>query len=187
MIGRRSFIATSLALAGGVLLSNGKGGLGNRAQAKPADGFVDVVLFDDAGRKLGSAHVAKVIKSDAEWQAQLTAKQFEVARQHGTERAYTGDTFNLHERGLYRCVCCHNALFSSDTKYDSGTGWPSFWAPIAPQNVRTAVDNSLGTTRDEVACVQCDAHLGHVFDDGPPPTHLRYCMNSASLKFVKRP
>ncbi|HEY5102201.1 MAG TPA: peptide-methionine (R)-S-oxide reductase MsrB [Steroidobacteraceae bacterium] len=187
MIARRGFIAGTLAIAGYILLPEGKSHLFKVAYAKPADGFVSLVLFDDSGKKLRTARTAKVVKTDAEWRAQLTPLQFEVARQRGTQRAYTGDTYNLEAPGLYRCVCCRNALFSSATKYDSGTGWPSFWAPIAQQNIRIADDNSLGSTRSEVACVQCDGHLGHVFDDGPPPTHLRFCMNSASLKFVKKP
>jgi peptide-methionine (R)-S-oxide reductase len=186
MIARRRLLLGSLSAAGSLLLLKGAGGFLNQADAKDADGLINLILFDDAGKSLGASRTSKVIKSDAEWHALLTPLQFEVARKHGTERAFSGDTYNLHERGLYRCVCCRNALFSSDTKYDSGTGWPSFWAPIAAQNVRTSNDTTLGMTRSEVACVQCDAHLGHVFDDGPPPTHLRYCMNSASLKFVKR-
>ena len=146
---------------------------------------VTIVEFSDSGKREGKKSVDRVIKSEEEWKKQLSPLSFEVTRQAGTERSYTNENPNAHAKGIFRCICCDNALFDSSTKFDSGTGWPSFWQPIAKENVVETVDASLGMTRTAVSCRLCDAHLGHVFDDGPRPTGLRYCMNSVAMKFVK--
>ena len=183
---RRRFLTTSgLALAGAALWTLHKPRLVAASGAPSSARNVTIVQFSDAGERIGVVSVPKVVKTNAEWKKQLSSNVFDITRHADTEMAFSGKYWNLHDKGLYRCICCDNALFSSATKFESGTGWPSFWEPIAKENVHESSDSSLGMMRTAVSCRLCDAHLGHVFDDGPRPTGLRYCMNSLSLRFVK--
>ena len=145
---------------------------------------VTLALFADDGTPQGVATVRKDLRPEAEWKKILGEREFAVARRGGTEIAFSGATYNLHDKGIYRCVCCGNALFRSAEKFDSGTGWPSFWSPIDARNIQTRTDTSFFVDRTEVLCAKCNAHLGHVFPDGPEPTGQRYCMNSAAMRFV---
>jgi methionine-R-sulfoxide reductase len=154
-----------------------------RADRKP-EATVKVRVFNKQGHLVGPYEMPTVVKTDAEWQAQLTPDQFQIARAKGTERAFCGTLLDNKRQGVYSCVCCGLPLFGSDSKFHSGTGWPSFFQPVAHENVATRVDQSHGMTRTEILCKRCNCHLGHVFPDGPPPTRMRYCVNSESLVFT---
>ena len=182
MITRRSFITSCFF---GILAACSKSGSPQIATATVQSGASQVRLY--SYNRKGYVMSDKVVKTEEDWRKLLDKVQFHVTREKGTEQAFSGETWNNHEKGIYQCVCCGNDLYSSEHKYESGTGWPSFWQPIAPENISSHEDSSLFMKRTEVVCSRCDAHLGHVFDDGPKPTGLRYCMNSAAMKFVKAP
>jgi len=184
---RRALLIAPFALAGAAVLAMRRGhDSDENGSAGDSNEELEIAQFDDAGRKLGIVRVKKVVRSSSEWHNQLSAEQYYVTRQQGTDAAFSGTYYQIHQEGLFRCICCDTAVFSSDTKFDSGTGWPSFWAPIAEENVRTRSDFSMLVKRTEVHCTRCDAHLGHLFNDGPEPTNLRYCMNESSLRFIPR-
>jgi peptide-methionine (R)-S-oxide reductase len=176
---RRAILITPLAFGAIVALTSRKGVAPAQAEE------VTIIPFDDSGNALAAEHRKTIVRSDAEWRKILTSEQFYVTRRENTDTPYTGTYYKMHERGIFRCIWCGNAVFHSDTKFDSGTGWPSFYAPIAKENIATRRDTSMMMERVEVHCTLCLAHLGHVFDDGPAPTGLRYCMNESSLRFVR--
>jgi len=183
---RRALLITPFAFAGLVAISSRKGSRGEDSVSADGSGSeVVIVPFTNTGEPLAPVTAKKIVRSDAEWRKLLDAEQFYVTRRQGTDTAFTGTYYQIHDPGLFRCICCGNAVFSSTAKFDSGTGWPSFSAPVADENIHTHTDVSMFIERVEVLCKLCDAHLGHVFNDGPEPAGLRYCINESSLRFVR--
>jgi len=187
LIGRRYFLAGSVAVGAALAWFYTERHQPKHAEAEAVElpKTVTIVEFTDAGQRTSVVTVDRIVKTEDEWKKQLSPDSFEVTRHAATERPYTNENPNVHARGVFRCICCETALFDSNTKFESGTGWPSFWAPIAKENILETIDSSLGMVRTEVSCRLCNAHLGHVFDDGPRPTGLRYCMNSVAMRFAK--
>jgi|SRR5579871_55147 len=192
-VSRRALLGAAVAIPVGTFLfyfnrNRSSGGRTTSAEPKvSADSLSSVTIaeFTDTGEPKGIVSVPAMQKTEAEWKKQLSLNSFYVTRMADTELPFSGELLNVHDKGVFRCICCDTALFDSATKFDSGTGWPSFWQPIAKENVVETTDNTFGMKRTAVSCRRCDAHLGHVFDDGPKPTGLRYCMNSVAMRFAK--
>ena len=181
---RRQFLWQGVAVVSAVTLANDT--FAANLSGTKLNGDVTIENFSVDGKSQGSTRVAKLVKTESEWRAQLSPLAYKVTREEGTEAPGSGKYAKNHDDGIYRCICCETALFDSKTKFESGTGWPSFWKPISSMNIVKISDRTHGMVRYAISCRRCDAHLGHVFDDGPKPTGLRYCMNSVALNFIAR-